>query len=168
MKCAVPNCDRKTKTAGLCGLHYQRKRRHGDPLAGRRLNGSGYVTEYGYVVKHVNYDRKGEHVLVAEKALGKPLPKGVEVHHVNEDKADNRPSNLVICPDRDYHRLLHVRTRAYDACGHADWKRCWHCKQYSDPAEMRMVKKPPNINFMHVGCLHEVQKNSRIRCRLSS
>jgi hypothetical protein len=38
-----------------------------------------------------------ESVLIAEKVLGKPLPEGAHVHHVNEIKDDNRNSNLVIC-----------------------------------------------------------------------
>ncbi len=53
-----------------------------------------------------------EHVLVAEKALGRYLPDGVEIHHVNEIKHDNRGCNLVICENLDYHRLLHRRMRA--------------------------------------------------------
>lgn len=37
--CSVEECGKPVKTAGMCGLHYQRYRRHGDPLAGRALNG---------------------------------------------------------------------------------------------------------------------------------
>lgn len=48
---------------------------------------------------------------VASQALGKPLPKGACVHHVNGDPADNRPENLVICQDQDYHTLLHQNTK---------------------------------------------------------
>lgn len=55
-----------------------------------------------------------EHVVVAERALGHSLPKGVEVHHVNGDTADNHNGNLVICQDAAYHDLLHslMRVRA--------------------------------------------------------
>jgi DNA-directed RNA polymerase sigma subunit (sigma70/sigma32) len=31
------------------------------------------------------------------------------VHHVNGDRSDNRPANLVICEDQSYHQLLHQR-----------------------------------------------------------
>ena len=59
-----------------------------------------------------SFSKKYEHVAVAERALGKPLPLGAEIHHVNEDKSDNRPENLVICPNAKYHALLHMRMRA--------------------------------------------------------
>lgn len=63
----------------------------------------------------VSGDRQGgdvyEHRAVAARALGKPLPDGAEVHHVDGDKKNNAPSNLVICQDCSYHRLLHSRAR---------------------------------------------------------
>jgi hypothetical protein len=58
-----------------------------------------------------------EHVIVAERAFGKALPKGAEVHHVDEDKFNNHRSNLVICQDRAYHQLLHQRARIVRAGG---------------------------------------------------
>lgn len=53
-----------------------------------------------------------EHILVAERAFGRRLPKGVVVHHVNEQGHDNRNENLVICENQAYHALLHTRMRA--------------------------------------------------------
>jgi hypothetical protein len=60
---------------------------------------------------------KRTHILVAERALGRALPKGVEVHHVDENKLNDAPSNLVICQDRDYHVLLHERAKVVRAGG---------------------------------------------------
>lgn len=74
--------------------------------------------------------KKRKHTRIAEWALGRQLPAGVEVHHVNEDKSDNRPENLVICPNHEYHHLLHVRQRAQDACGDANKRCCKFCKKW--------------------------------------
>ena len=78
------------------------------------------------------------HVAIAEKALGRKMPKGVEIHHVDENGLNNDHSNLVICPDRAYHKLLHVRTNALNACGNANWLRCVRCGNYDDPKKMRL------------------------------
>ena len=53
------------------------------------------------------------HRVRAEIALGKPLPKGVVVHHPNEDKW-NQNAQLVICQDQSYHLYLHKLMRERD------------------------------------------------------
>ncbi len=70
----------------------------------RRIDG-GYVT-----VCHARNVRKREHIIIAEKALGRALRRNECVHHVNCDPLDNRPENLLICT-RAYHTALHWRMR---------------------------------------------------------
>ncbi len=77
------------------------------------------------------YRRSGHdkaHRVIAEKALGKQLPVGVEVHHVDGDIGNTTP-RLVICQDRHYHQLLHVRARVYAAGGDPNSQRiCGKCQ----------------------------------------
>jgi hypothetical protein len=118
----------------MCQLHYRRSRVHGDPHHTNRRSpsdGRGYR----------NINGKGEHVLVAERALGRPLPAGAVVHHVNCDKSDNRPENLVICPGTLYHALIHVRMRALDATGNANFRKCKICGRYDDPSALTFARR---------------------------
>ena len=77
-----------------------------------------------------------EHRVIAEKALGKPLPIKAQIHHIDGNPNNNDRSNLVICPDEAYHRLLHRRSDAVAACGHADWIKCSICGRWDDKANM--------------------------------
>lgn len=106
----------------------------------KRANGFGSITSNGYRKLSVKRDgthvQQYEHILIVERIIGRRLPDGAEVHHVNEIKTDNRNTNLVVCPSHDYHALLHRRAAAYDACGHPDWRKCVYCRQYDDPANL--------------------------------
>ena len=89
------------------------------------------------------YNYISEHILIAENALGKFLPLGVVVHHYT-------PEQLVICQDQAYHMLLHRCQRAYEACGHANWRKCWICKQWDDPVKLNISRK----DTYHKDCLN--------------
>ncbi len=76
------------------------------------------------------YHHIQEHVLIAERALGAYLPAGAEVHHVDGDGRNNTPSNLVICQDKAYHKLLHCRASVVRAGGNPNTeKMCGHCER---------------------------------------
>jgi len=55
------------------------------------------------------------HLVMAQRALGKPLPRGCQVHHVDENPNNHTPGNLVICQDQAYHQLLHRRAKVVRA-----------------------------------------------------
>jgi hypothetical protein len=88
------------------------------------------MTWTDYIVDIEQGKPRLRHIAIAEAALGKPLPDGAEVHHVNEITTDNRPENLVICENRAYHRCLHARTRVLMAGGNPDIEGlCTNCQQ---------------------------------------
>lgn len=86
----------------------------------------GMVGQYASVTH--NGKTKLIHRLRAEHALGKPLPKGVIVHHADGSRSINAP--LVICQDQRYHKFLHIRMDVLRAGGNPHTDRiCWKCKQ---------------------------------------
>lgn len=97
------------------------------------------TTRYRKAIK--DGQMKGEHVIVAERMHGGPLPAGAVVHHINGDRFDNRPENLMVCRDQAHHWQVHREQRALAACGHAHWLRCPYCKSYDDPKSMALVRK---------------------------
>jgi hypothetical protein len=150
--CAVASCGKKSRAKGLCMAHYMRLRiyGHADEPRRRAVDGSGSAHIAGYRVVPTLAGPRLEHIAVAEKALGRPLPRGAKVHHVNHDRADNRPENLVICPNEKYHRLLHTRERALIACGNADWRKCAKCGRYDSQQNLRTIPSAP-CAFYHPG-----------------
>lgn len=128
--CSVPGCARPIEKKTWCGTHYRRWFVHGDAsVTKKRPNGAGFLAS-GYVGTQIRGQKTFEHVRIAEKALGKTLPPEAVVHHANRNRADNRNENLVICPNRAYHNLIHARMDAMDACGNPDWRKCRYCKKY--------------------------------------
>ena len=101
---------------------------------GRIKDGDGYVRILQS--SHSRADTNGyvlEHILVAEKTLGRALKPGEEIHHYGA-RDDN--TKIVICPNHKYHMLLHQRMRAFKACGHYNWRKCRYCKQYDKPENL--------------------------------
>lgn len=76
---------------------------------GRKIRKSGYI--YLLLPYHPQADPQGyvaEHLIIAERALGKSLPAGAEIHHLDGNKSNNQNNNLIICQNRKYHGLLHI------------------------------------------------------------
>ena len=48
-----------------------------------------------------------EHRIVAERMLGRPLLPGEVVHHIDRDKRNNDPSNLMVFPSQAAHAKWH-------------------------------------------------------------
>lgn len=83
---------------------------------GTRWKGGRYVNSYGYALvympEHPRIQGRGyvlEHVLVAEKKLGRPIQNGERVHHINGIKTDNNPENLMVFSSESEHQKEHQR-----------------------------------------------------------
>lgn len=102
------------------------------------------------------------HRLIAEKTIGRPLPLDFPVHHHSE-------TQFVICESDAYHFLLHLRTRAYCGCGHADWWKCLYCKKY-DSINNLIVQKTGRtgkkyIQYAHKECHNKYERDRYMKSR---
>jgi hypothetical protein len=156
--CSVESCGKAARSGGMCNRHYEHNRQHGTPVSARRYTPPGVpaLRPDGYLRIKVDGKRRLEHLVIAEKALGRPLPPGVEVHHVDKDGANNAGSNLVICTAA-YHKLLHQRMRAQEACGNPNWRKCMYCNTFDDPANLLAR----GLSMAHRDCYNEYQRDRR-------
>jgi hypothetical protein len=134
--------------------------------------GGMYINKYGHprilMPEHPRADPKGylsEHILIAEKAFGGPLPPKAVVHHHTLDQ-------LVVCENQAYHLFLHVRSRAYNATGNPDHRKCCYCKKWEDPLLLRYRVKShftpiryETTIFFHEECRKEYALNGRNKDR---
>lgn len=128
MLCDVASCDRTVATAGLCGAHYQRKRKYGDVQAdrplmvrdGRSVMASGYVRVWAPGHPMANADGYAlEHRKVLFDA-GVDVPEGHHVHHLNGNKTDNRRENLAVIDEAEHHRH-HAREAGFVVNQYGTW-----------------------------------------------
>jgi len=113
-KCAVEDCNNLVGLSGAkgyCSAHYQRIRDYGRTERIIAARGEGTTDSNGYRLLTINGERVFEHRYLAAKALGRPLPPGVIVHHTGAKDDNYGFFKLVICPDQAYHLLLHARAR---------------------------------------------------------
>ena len=118
-----------------------------------RTRGTGTIRKDGYIEIKKDKVSRLAHVLIAEAALGKPLPKQAHVHHFDENPQNNHPSNLVICPDAAYHQLLHRRMRAMQETGNPNLMKCQYCKSWDEPENIKVGKR---VKY-HASCKREYE-----------
>lgn len=126
------------------GRHWQQGRI--GPLSNAWKGGTRITDGYNYIYSpdHPNAIKSGyvaKHILIVSKLLGRKVPNEVQIHHHDGDRSNNNPRNLVVCPDDSYHKLLHMRIRAKEVCGHAGWYKCRHCKKWDAPENLYVSPK---------------------------
>jgi hypothetical protein len=84
-----------------------------------------------------------EHTAVVERVLGRKLPIGAVVHHVDGDGRNNVTTNLVICPSQAYHKLIHMREKALRISGNPAFRPCHICKTWDAPENLYFRKSKP-------------------------
>jgi len=115
------------------------KENHWNWKGGKKIGNGGYILikTKGHPRGAKRNDYVQEHIIIVERILGKPLPKGVVPHHYGKVSENHK---IVICENAKYHHLLHIRTRALIASGHADWRKCTKCKQWDKPENLKIGK----------------------------
>ena len=70
---------------------------------GNKWKGGRTISSHGYVLIRLPEHPKAfatgyvyEHMLVAEKKLGRPLKKGELIHHIDSNRQNNAPENIVV------------------------------------------------------------------------
>jgi len=77
---------------------------------GRRISKGGYILLWK--PEHPDSDYHGyvrEHRLVMESKIGRSLASQEVVHHINHDRQDNRPENLMLLKNASEHQKLHSK-----------------------------------------------------------
>jgi ribosomal protein S14 len=121
---------KSNKTSFKKGQHYSPKTefkkgencRENHPLwkGGVRKLKNGYVLENCLGHPRAYRNEVYQHILVAEKKIGRHLDDGEVIHHLNGVRDDNRPENLVVCINNaDHLRQFHSSnrwSRKYNEC----------------------------------------------------
>lgn len=122
------------------------------------------------VVGHPQANRAGyvrEHIVIAERALGKQLPPNAEVHHADGNRANNSRRNLVICENHEYHALLHIRARTLKAGGDPNTQRvcsrCNHPKEFSE-FNRSTTNRNGGVSHRCIECNKRYAKSRREDC----
>ena len=98
---------------------------------GGRQMSHGYVMLYS--PDHPRANPKGyvaEHVLVLERALGRFISPPETPHHIDGNRANNYIGNLMLFATHGMHLSYHHRLKAFEICGHYEWRQCYICHKY--------------------------------------
>lgn len=161
----ITGCSLRNGTSKSCGCSKKDSARNGKEhhswKGGKYINDVGYNMIYNKDHSRTNFNGYvREHIILAEKALGKSLPMGVQVHHYGKNGNNDK---IVICQNQEYHYLLHIRAKAYEVCGNANYRKCKFCKEYDDPENLSIKHLTSNgqldgWSIFHIECRRDYEK----------
>jgi hypothetical protein len=121
--CSIKDCSNNASSRGWCSKHHKRWLAHKDPIKmeiGER--GKGTIFN-GYRMFHIKDKKLFEHRIIMEEILGRKLKSNEIVHHIDENRLNNHPSNLQVMI-RNQHIGMHTITTFRDKTH----KQCTNCK----------------------------------------
>lgn len=144
--------------------HYQRRRMMPVPVDFRECDENGY---YWVCDTNTFSPTHGlampEHIVVAERQLGRPLYRGAEVHHKDQNPANNDPTNLQVCKNAEEHREIHralkrvKKAKMLGSPNRLNWEKCKHCNRWGPPWDMVRLSD----GFKHVYC--KARKGQKVK-----
>jgi HNH endonuclease len=134
--------------------------------------GGRLIASNGYVLirlpNHPLADVRGyvyEHRVVAEKKIGRSLLPSEQVHHRDENKQNNDPSNLEVVQDGHHHRALHRKAgRQLQGCDEPNRDVVCACgcgvtfKKYDSSG------RPRSYLPGHNGRINPIEDNTVVEC----
>lgn len=112
---------KKSSAKSFCSAicYHKYKIGQGNPKwRGGKTKFDGYI--YRYSPNHPHATKKGyvaEHRLVMESIIGRFLLPTESVHHIDGNKENNSPENLMLMKSESEHRKLHVKYRTFNSKG---------------------------------------------------
>lgn len=144
--CKIDSCKNPHQGLGFCNMHYIRFKKHGNPLKKTRNERGEGTLSHGYLRITKNGKTKTLHRLIMEKIIGRKLSEKEIVHHINENKLDNRPENLQIM-SKSFHQFIHhvttFRNKTHKQCTNCRKIRPrWQFLKTSQPGKFRDPHRP--------------------------
>lgn len=102
----------KTRYRAVCSIECKSKQIERDHHGNRSLKTIGPDQGSYVLVRNRSHHRSTggnvrEHILVAEKMIGRPIKRGEHVHHVDFIKSNNTETNLFVCATQAAHNRAH-------------------------------------------------------------